>query len=120
MLVVAFIQWWYGPGWQSASKRVLARVRHTYLDFSVPILLRTLASPWRRIITAGGGTLSQRAKAVLDNAISRCVGFTVRLIALFIALGIMAVTLVVGGIIALIWPAIPVLGFVLVVAGIVL
>lgn len=117
MLVVAFLQWWYGPGWRDTSDRLVTKIRETYLNFSMPILLRTMFAPWRRIITPPGGSLEQRGRAVLDNAISRLVGFTVRLVALIAACLLIALYAVIGGLIVLLWPVLPILGPVLVVGG---
>ena len=82
MLVVAFIQWWYGPGWKDAAGRLTAKIHETYLSFSVPSLLRTMFAPWRRITSPPGASLQDKLRAVIDNTVSRLVGFVVRLIAL--------------------------------------
>jgi hypothetical protein len=119
MLMVAFLQWWYGPGWRDASDRLLARLHNTYLTFSLPILLKTLFSPWRRIITPAGASLQARFRAVVDNAVSRAVGFTMRLSLLVTALIILSVTSLLGGLILVLWPIIPALGPILIVVGLV-
>lgn len=119
MLVIAFLQWWYGPGWRDASGRLSARLRLTYLNFSVPILLRTLFAPWRRITAAPGSSLEQRMRAIVDNALSRIIGMTVRLITLATACLLLAVYAVAGGIFLLLWPCLPALGPILIVAGLV-
>ena len=120
MLLLAYFHWWYGPGWRDAAGRVQAYLRHTYLEFSVPILLRTLVSPWRRIITPGGGAIGQRFRAAIDNLFSRAIGLVVRVLALMAALLIMFLTLVVGGGLVLFWPILPALGVFLIVAGLLL
>ena len=117
MLVVAFLQWWYGPGWRDAASRLMLKLNETYLNFSMPILLRTMFAPWRRIISAPGGSLEQKMRALVDNAVSRLVGFVVRLMALIAACVLLALYTVIGGLIVLLWPAWPVLGPVLVVVG---
>src|SRR5262249_23761537 len=117
MLVVAFIQWWYGPGWRDAASRLLERMHETYQAFSLPILFRSLFAPWRRIITPPGTSLQQRFRAALDNAISRTVGFCVRLGAILAASLLLALYVVVGGLLLVLWPIIPVLGPSLVVWG---
>ena len=117
MLIVAFLQWWYGPGWRDASSRLTSRLRMTYLSFSVPILLRTMFAPWRRIITPPGSSLDQRLKAIADNMVSRAVGFTVRLMALLAAALILAGYTVFGGILVVLWPLLPILGPALIVGG---
>src|SRR5260221_12930004 len=99
MLLVAFVQWWYGPGWRNASSRLLTRIRETFLTFSVPILLRTMFQPWRRIITYPGASIGDRMRAVLDNVVSRAVGFTVRLFALTAAAVLLTLYTVLGSLV---------------------
>lgn len=117
MLLVAFVQWWYGPGWRDASSRLAARIRATFLTFSVPILLRTMFAPWRRIITYPGASLQDRMRAVVDNLVSRAVGFAVRLFALLAALIIVAIYVTFGGLLLILWPILPLLGPALIVGG---
>lgn len=75
--------------------------------FSVPILLRTLLAPWRRIITYPGASLEARLRAAGDNSISRLVGFTVRTTVL-IAAGVMLVlTATVSLMFIVAWPLVP-------------
>jgi hypothetical protein len=119
MLVVAFLQWWYGPGWRDAGNRLAARIRETYLNFSVPILLRTLFSPWKRIISPAGGSFDMKMRALIDNAVSRAVGFAVRLIALISACALIAFFVIVGGALLVLWPALPLLGPALIVGGLI-
>jgi hypothetical protein len=117
MLVMAFIQWWYGPGWRDAGARLLTRMHETYLNFSMPILLRTMFAPWRRIISAPGASLQDRARAVVDNAVSRAVGFSMRLFTLLAACILILLYAIVGGLILILWPVIPLLGPGLIVGG---
>jgi hypothetical protein len=117
MLVMAFLQWWYGPGWRNAGHRLLERLRRTYFSFSIPSLLRTLFAPWRRIISAPGSSLQQKLRAAVDNAVSRAVGLIMRLIVLVAGLAVLAFTMVTGGLIVLLWPILPLLGPVLIVGG---
>jgi hypothetical protein len=119
MLVVAFLTWWYGPGWGDAARRLVERIHGTYQGFSVPILLRTMFAPWKRITTPPGSSLQQKMQALIDNLVSRAVGFTVRLMALIAAALTIVAYVVVGGLLVLIWPAIPLLGPALIVAGII-
>lgn len=117
MFLVAFIGWWYGPGWRDAAAQLESRLRTTVLTFSMPILLRTMFAPWRRIISSPGASLQNKARAMVDNAVSRFVGFGVRLLALAAAGILLAVYTIVGGIILVLWPLLPVLGLVLIVVG---
>lgn len=117
MLLVAFVHWWYGPGWRDTSDRLVTRLHDTYLTFSVPILLSTMFAPWKRIITYPGVSLGDKLRAILDNLVSRVVGFIVRSLALLTAVLIMSAYAIVGGAVLLLWPLIPLLGPVLIVGG---
>jgi hypothetical protein len=119
MVLVGFLQWWYGPGWTDAARRLRARLHDTYLGFSVPLLARTIFAPWRRITTNPGASLQDHMRAMVDNAVSRAVGSVVRLMTLFVALGIMAAYGIVGGLLLLAWPVLPWLGPVLIVWGLI-
>jgi len=118
MLIAAFVHWWYGPGWRDSARRLSTRLRETYLTFSVPILLRTLVAPWRRIITYPGAGIGERFRAILDNLISRLIGMTVRLLALLLAGLILAAYAILGGLLLVLWPVIPVLGPLLILWGV--
>ena len=120
MLLVAFIHWWYGPGWRDTAGRLTTRIQETYLTFSVPILLKTLGQPWKRIVTLPGRSIGEKARAIIDNLISRVVGLIVRLCALAAASIIISVYLLIGATLLILWPAIPLLGPILIVGGLVL
>ena len=117
MLLVDAIQWWYSTGFIRLARRVLSTLKGIWLSFSVPILIMTLFAPWRRIITYGGRTIGDRFRASLDNFISRCVGFCVRVLVL-IAAGVLALLTAGGGTAALIlWLFGPVIAIGLLVWG---
>jgi hypothetical protein len=118
MLALAFFQWWYGPGWFRAWNSLGGRLKRTYYGFSVPQLSRTLFSPWRRIVTLGGGSLGERLRAMLDNLVSRCVGLVVRLLTLLAAALILIWWIVIAVVQLVIWPLVPLLAVFLIVRGI--
>lgn len=109
MLLVAFFRWWYGEGWAEAGKGGLNLVKKVQLSFSVPVLLKTLLAPWKRIITPPGRSLDDKMRAMLDNLVSRTVGFFVRFFALLTSLALMAGAATIGLIMAIAWPLIPLL-----------
>lgn len=117
MLIRAFFQWWYGDGWRDLRAGFGKRIHRTYLAFSVPILLRTMLAPWRRIVSSGAKTLGERMRAVVDNAVSRVVGFTVRLLALVAALVVLCFDIVIGGLLIVAWPVLPPLAVILITLG---
>ncbi len=106
-MFLEFISWWYGKGWINAWRMAKALPSRVERDFSIGVLLRTLFSPWRRIISYGGSSLDSKLKAMLDNVISRMVGLVVRSIALLISLILTLIAGLLGLILALIWPLLP-------------
>jgi hypothetical protein len=87
--------------------------------FSVPILLRTLFAPWRRIVTPPGTGIDAHMRAMGDNMISRTIGFIVRVIVLCTAgIGMLFMT-VVGGLELLLWPLVPPMILVALVMGVI-
>jgi hypothetical protein len=107
MLAVEFLTWWYGAGWRQLISRILKRIEWIIEIFSIPILLRTLFEPWRRIISYGDDSFIAGLRAMLDNTISRFVGLGVRLIVLFTAFIGMMLTLLGGIILVVVWPLMP-------------
>lgn len=87
--------------------------------FSVPILLRTLAAPWKRIITYPGASLDAKIHAFLDNLVSRAIGLTVRSLVLLTAFLFEAITLVIGIAYVIAWPFMPLAVIGLLIKGII-
>jgi hypothetical protein len=106
-MILEMLRWWYGPGLILSVHRIgawTAAVEHT---FSVGILLRTLFSPWRRIITPKGRGIDAQVRAALDNFVSRCVGFVIRCFALLFA-AVAGLFAFLGGVVGLVlWPLVP-------------
>ena len=107
MLALAFFSWWYGKGWQNASKKTLEHIQNVGQMFSIGLLFRTLFQPWRRIITYPGAGINQHFHALIDNSLSRLVGLFVRLFVLFAALLTTVILGLIGLIELLIWPLLP-------------
>ncbi len=107
MVTFAMFSWWYGQGWKSVALAWGQRLLKVSHLFSVPILLRTLFAPWRRIITYPGASIDARFRAMIDNMVSRVVGFTVRVFVLIAAGCMLLLTGVIGGIWVVVWPFIP-------------
>lgn len=107
MLVLSFFSWWYSRGWKQVFNSFGRRLNGILDAFSVKQLLRTLFSPWRRIISYPGASLGDKMRAWGDNMVSRVIGFFVRI---FVLLGAV-VALVVIGILTIFeliaWPLLP-------------
>jgi hypothetical protein len=86
--------------------------------FSIGILVHTLFSPWRRIITYPGAGLDARLRAFGDNLVSRAVGFTVRFFVLLAAALAFVFVAIMGVLEVLIWPLLPLLAAALIVKGV--
>jgi hypothetical protein len=107
-MVIELFKWWYSSGWLKAFNKTHEWTNGVRNAFSISILLKTLFSPWKQIISSPGKSLDAKFRAALDNFISRIVGFFVRICVLFTSL-IMLVGAVVGGfIVGILWPFIPV------------
>ncbi len=118
MIALEMLTWWYRRGWAQVAKNAEQRFFKVSHLFSVPILIRTLFAPWRRIITYPGASLDAKFRAMGDNMVSRVVGFSVRAMVLFTAGLMLLLTAVVGGLQLLIWPLIPALVVVCLIKGI--
>lgn len=108
MIVLSLFQWWYGRGWLSAIKHSTNRIKNTYRLFSIPILLQTIFSPWRRIMTAPGASIGDHVRAAVDNTVSRLVGFIVRIIVLITAGVLLLLASIVSLLELLSWPLLPI------------
>jgi len=107
MLAAAFISWWYGTGWRSLIDTAGRRIARTLATFSVPTLMRTLFSPWKKIVTTPGAGIDAKIRAMGDNFISRLVGFTIRVLVLFVALLALGAAGIVGMLQIVLWPLVP-------------
>ncbi len=110
MLVLEVITWWYGAGWKGLILRLQNLVNRVWVVFSVPLLIRTLFAPWRRIISYTDNSFIQNIRAALDNAISRFVGFWVRLIVIFTAVLFIIIVIISGIVAVVVWPLLPLVG----------
>jgi hypothetical protein len=107
MLLTDFFGWWYGRGWGQIIASLGRRLGATAANFSVGQLLKTLFSPWRRIITYPGASFQARFRAWGDNLFSRIIGFFVRFFVLIGAAATLAVIAVLSLAEIIIWPLLP-------------
>ena len=110
MLAVALLQWWYSRGWLETGKRGLGMASSVVQSFSVPILAKTLFAPWKQIVALkpANDNIQLKLRRVLDNLVSRVVGFMVRSLTLLTALIMALFALAIGVVMIVIWPLIPV------------
>lgn len=108
VMIIEMLRWWYGPGWVHSFKRISTRTTSVAHAFSATTLVATLFSPWKRI-QYSGKSLDAKMQAMIDNFVSRLIGFVVRVGVLIAALVMIASSAIAGLAIAIIWPLIPVL-----------
>lgn len=121
-IALGLLRWWYGEGLTKQLTASRERLARTVDFFSIPLLLKTLFSPFRQI-DAGGvrhGPIGVKIRAWLDKLISRLIGAVIRgmtIIAGIIALTFSAIvgTLRLGG--WLLLPALPLIGLILTLTG---
>ena len=92
------------------------RLTRVIEDFSIGLLLKTLFSPWKRIITNPGRSIEDRFRAAGDNAFSRVVGFFVRLLVIITGLGAMLIVALLTLVEIILWPLVPLMvpGFIVI------
>jgi hypothetical protein len=117
MLTLQLLSWWYGQGWKLMLDNAGLRVVRMSHMFSVPILVRTLWAPWRRIVSYPGASLDQKLRAIGDNLVSRLIGFTVRFLVLLAAGIMLLLTAMYGMVLLLLWPLVPLLIISLIIKG---
>lgn len=119
MLLIAYFKWWYGVGWKNQLDSIISSTVGTINAFSVKILLKTMFRPWKQITTKSYAdtALEDRIKALVDNLVSRTIGFFVRLITLLIAFIAIIAIIVLKVLLVLVWPILPVMPIVLVVVA---
>lgn len=117
-MILEMLRWWYSTGWAQAARRIGGWTGGVEHMFSLSLLLRTLFAPWRRIITAPGRGLDAKMHAMLDNLVSRCIGFVIRLFVILAAGVSMLIAFFASVAMVVAWPALPLLFIGLIVKGI--
>src|SRR5665213_1902836 len=108
-MVFELFLWWYGAGWGRAAGGMRLWNNNVLHAFSMPVLLKTLFAPWRKITTTKGRSLDAKVRASVDNLVSRTVGFTTRLLVLIAAALLLILCTIAGVVVAVIWPFLPLL-----------
>lgn len=116
--MAAFFRWWYGAGWKLVLEQLGLRLRSVAGAFSVKLLVRTLFSPWRRVVAVRRRGLDGAFHAAIDNAVGRFIGFSVRCIVLVAAAITIVILSMLGGVVLVLWPLLPPAAILLVVVGV--
>ena len=115
--------WWYAKGWGGCATGLLNRLRDAFDFFSMSSLIRTLFAPFRQIAAGVSDTASmgERLRMFGDRLISRFVGATVRLIILAVGVVVIVFEVVIGSVLLVLWPLVPlfpVFGLILTIFGV--
>lgn len=121
MFIVGILSWWYTVGWQDQFVRLRARLARTLDYFSIDLLIRTFFAPFRQI-SAGKvrGPLGVQLRAFFDNLISRLIGSMVRGTIIVVGSIWIALSTIIGAVVAVLWvavPLLPVVGIILALTG---
>lgn len=113
MFLVDLISWWYFRGWGIYFDDLRKKLGDTADMFSIGEMVRTLFKPYKQI--------SAGADSAIDRLISRFVGFFARLVIILAGLILLAVEVILGLLLAIIWPVVPlmpIVGIILMVVGV--
>lgn len=108
MLGGSFFTWWYGLGWSRLMHLVWMRVTGVLGFFSVGLLLGSLFAPYRQIsATQMSGSIKVKLADWFDKQFSRLIGAVVRLILVVIGLTSALLIGIIGLIVIIVWPFLP-------------
>jgi hypothetical protein len=121
MVIVWALSWWYGAGWKARLLETRERLLASYDYFSIGLLARTLFSPFRQI-SAGkvNGPIGLKFRAFVDRLISRFIGAFVRMILIVVGISWLALQVVAGVLVLILWfavPFLPLIGFIGLLSG---
>lgn len=111
MLIVSFFTWWYGRGFKGYLAGFVDHLRDLTDFFSIRLLIRNLFAPFRQIAAEKGANLplNARIREMFDLLISRLVGATVRCMILIVGLVLLTLRTILGLIVGILWPLMPLL-----------
>jgi len=110
MLFADLLGWWYGRGWAWAMKRLFVVHAAKILQFfSIEDLLKTLFSPFRQdSLETRGASVSVKLQVLGGNIVSRFFGFIIRTVLIAVGLITTVLCYVLGIVVTITWPLIPV------------
>lgn len=123
MFLTNILSWWYSNGLKRRLKIIENQFISTSDFFSIGLLATTLFAPFRQISAGGSsGPIGVQMRALIDELISRCVGFFVRFFTILIGLFILFLQALFSCLVIVFWvaaPVMPVVGLILCVIGVV-
>ncbi|KKR10441.1 MAG: clp protease ATP binding subunit [Candidatus Woesebacteria bacterium GW2011_GWA1_39_21] len=108
-----FLAWHYTEGFSYYLRRWIYSLRYIEHYFSLPVLVRTLFYPWKRLEsddTGPGFSISRYFENLSFNLISRLIGAIVKVILILSGLFMIAFVFIGGGLGFLVWALIPPFG----------
>lgn len=116
--MVTYFSWWYGQGMLKFWEAILIMTEKVYSFFSVKVLLRTLFAPWKRDnYSVEMASLQTRLAIMLDNLVSRIIGFIIRFITLIMGLVVTILFFILMIIVLVIWLSLPIIVLFLIING---
>lgn len=116
MFLSDILGWWYGAGFKDLIARFKTTFAGTVDFFSVDLLFKSLFQPFRQTLTESRYKRTFWQK-LGDALVSRAVGFVARFFIILIGVLLMALELFVLGVLLALWPIIPFMPIILVVAS---
>lgn len=119
-LAIEYIRWHYYEGLLSIYFIIGNFVWFFYEFFSIPLLLKTLFSPFHRLDEgyAKGLKLEQWAQTFIVNSLMRIVGAFLRLFLILIGIIMIVLTVLFGAFFLIVWALAPLLLIFLVLYGV--
>ncbi|MBU0569170.1 hypothetical protein KKB40_00120, partial [Patescibacteria group bacterium] len=108
-----FLAWYYTKGLEYYIDSWLSTFDWVNHSFSLPLLLKTLFAPWKRLIDVDrspGFNLQKKFEVFTFNIISRCIGAVVRLILFWTGIVLIILTFLAGVTGLIFWTLLPFLG----------
>lgn len=116
--MATYISWWYGQGLLGFWQGILIMTEKIYSFFSIRTLVRTLFDPWKRDnYTVENASLETRMQILLNNLISRFIGFVIRLVTMLFGFMITAIFFIFILTVVLIWLMLPLVVLFLIING---
>lgn len=123
-LVGYYLIWHYGPAWVDLIRVGQNLLWFVYHIFSVPILIKTFFSPWKRLTEEPKGNIITDTEGVVEafivTTLMRIAGVIARACMLVVAVGLLAALSVAGLLLFVVWVVMPVIPPILFLLGVVL
>lgn len=111
--MLKFLAWHYSEGFSYYLGRWIYALRYIEHYFSIPILLKTLFYPWKRLESEDKGPgfdISRYFENLTFNLISRFIGATVKIVLIIFSVFLITFIFIGGGLGIVIWALIPLFG----------